>query len=44
MYVVGIQIADHTIGMAPSRNIALNDHAIITGNRTVNPVSIFICK
>ncbi len=42
--VVGFEIASHAFGMAPSRDIALDDHTVISGNCTVNFVGIFIRK
>ena len=42
--VVGFQMAGDAVGMDLSGNISPDDYTVITGNRTVNFVSIFIRK
>ncbi len=42
--VVGIQVAGHAFGMAPSGDISLDDHTVIASDRTINLVSVFIHK
>ena len=42
--VVGVQIAGHAFSMALSGDISLDDHTVITSDRTINLVSVFIRK
>lgn len=44
MDVVGVQIASHAFGMAPSGEIPLDDHAVITSDRAIYFVSVLIRK
>ena len=41
---VGFHIGCHTIRMAPSGNIALDDYAVIAGDYAIDLISVFICK
>lgn len=41
---VELHIGGHSFRMAPVWDIPLDDHAVITGNDTINLIGVFICK
>ena len=42
--IIELHIGGHGFRMAPVWDISLDDHAVITGNDTINLISVFICK
>lgn len=44
MDTVDLHIGGHGFHMTPVWDISLDDHAVITGNDTINLSGVFICK